>query len=302
MKFMERKPLAAGILSLGLIVAAPVFAVDTSLPAEPQTRSEAADSVQPQVEAKKTEQAAKKRQEVTAEAAAALDETRKALQLLEEDKPDEALAALESVTGKLELLLARAPDMALAPVDIEVDTVDILASLDTIKAVIHDAERYLNDGKIQQARPLVASLASEIVISTTNIPLATYPDAIKAVTPLIDEGKLDEAKADLQFALSTLVEVDEVIALPVLRAEQLLQNAENLAENDARTDTDNDILSAQLAEASKQLKMAELLGYGTEESFEPMHEELDAIKDRIAEGQGGEGWFDRIKEQLSDLL
>ena len=38
---------------------------------------------------------------------------------------------------------------------------------------------------------------------------------------MIDEGKLDEAKAELQLALNTLVEVDEVIPLPVLRAELL---------------------------------------------------------------------------------
>jgi hypothetical protein len=65
--------------------------------------------------------------------------------------------------------------------------------------------------EIQKARPLVANLGSEIQFRTTSIPLATYPDAIKAVTSLIDEGKLDEAKAALQTALNALVmTTDEV--------------------------------------------------------------------------------------------
>ena len=75
---------------------------------------------------------------------------------------------------------------------------------------------------MQKARLLVANLASEIVFQTTNVPLATYPNAIKAITPLIDESKLVEAKSGLQAALNTLVvRTEMVIPLPKLRAEQL---------------------------------------------------------------------------------
>jgi hypothetical protein len=300
---MKLKTLSAALLSLGLIASAPAFAEDTALPTEPQTQSEATESVQPQVDAKATDQAAEKRKKITADAVAAVNETRKALKLLEEKKTDEALAALEKVTGKLELILARAPDLALAPVDVEVVTYDLLANLDTVKAMIHDAENYLEDGEVQKARPLVANLASEIVFRTTSIPLATYPDAIKAVAPLIDEGKIDKAKAALQVALNTLVVTrDDVIPLPVLRAENLLKNAEALVENEERTVKDNETLTKQLEGARNQLKLAELLGYGDKKSFKPMYEQLDAIEQKTAGGKGGKGWFDKIKQQLSDLF
>ncbi|MEW7979156.1 MAG: YfdX family protein [Candidatus Sedimenticola endophacoides] len=303
MKTMKLKPLAAALLSLGLIASVPVFAEDTALPDEAQAQTEATESVQPQVDAQATNQAAEKRKKITADAVAAVAETKQALKLLDEKKTDEALAALERATGKLELILARAPDLALAPVDVEVVTYDLLANLDTVKAMIHDAENYLEDGEVQKARPLVANLASEIVFRTTSVPLATYPDAIKAVTPLIDDGKLDEAKADLQAALNTLVvTTDDVIPLPVLRAEKLLKNAEALAENEERTVKDNETLSDLLAEARNQLKMAELLGYGTKKSFKPMYEQLDMIEQKTAGGKGGKGWFDKIKQQLSDLI
>lgn len=152
------------------------------------------------------------------------------------------------------------------------------------------------------ARPLVANLASEVVFRTTSVPLATYPDAIKAITPLIDAGKTEEAKAGLRAALNTLVVTEEAVPLPILRAEQLLDNAEALAENEQRTAGDNETLKDLLAAARSQLQMAELLGYGTEESFQPMYDQLDLIEDRTAGGKGGKGWFDRIKHQVSELF
>ncbi|ENA27152.1 hypothetical protein HMPREF1487_09365 [Pseudomonas sp. HPB0071] len=302
MNIMNQKTLYASLLSLGLIASSPAFAQDTALPHKPQEQTEVGKSVQPQVDAKATEQAAEKRKKITADAIAAVAETRNALKLLDEKKADEALAALERVTGKLELILARDPKLALAPVDVEVITFDLIAKLDTIKAVIKEAEDYLEDGEVQKARPLVANLASEIQIRTTSIPLATYPGAIKAVAPLIDAGKVDEAKVALQAALNTLVVTTDVIPLPVLRAETLLRNAEALAENKERTDKDNKTLANQLAEARNQLKMAELLGYGNKKAFKPMYEQIDQIEEKTADGKSGKGWFDKIKQQLSDLM
>lgn len=302
MNIMNQKTLYAALLSLGLIASSPAFAQDTALPHKPQEQTEVGKSVQPQVDAKATEQAAEKRRKITADAIAAVAETNNALKLLDEKKADEALAALERVTGKLELILARDPKLALAPVDVEVITFDLIAKLDTIKAVIKEAEDYLEDGEVQKARRLVANLASEIQIRTTSIPLATYPGAIKAVAPLIDAGKVDEAKVALQAALNTLVVTTDVIPLPVLRADTLLRNAEALAENKERTDKDNKTLANQLAEARNQLKMAELLGYGNKKAFEPMYEQIDQIEEKTADGKSGKGWLDKIKQQLSDLM
>jgi hypothetical protein len=302
MKSLTDTPLYAALLSLELIVSPAVLAGESSLPEEPQAQSPATQSVQEEVDSKVKDKADEQRKQILANASAALDETEKALRALEENNTEAALTSLEVATGKLELILARDPSLALAPVDVDVVTHDLLASLDTVKAMIHDAEEYLEDGEIQMARPLVTNLASEIVIETSSIPLATYPDAIKAITPLIDAGRIDEAKSALRAALRTLVVTQEVIPLPILRAEQLLDSAEALAEKKARSARDNENLAELLKAAQSQLKLAELLGYGTEESFEPIYEQLDQIEDQTAGGKGGKGWFDRIKAQLTELL
>ena len=287
----------------GLAASAPSFAEDSELPAKPQAQSESSQSVQSKVEKQTADAAADKRRKLFADATAALAETKKALKALENKKNDAALKALAEVVGKLDLILARDPKLELTAVDTEVVTYDLLTNLDTIKAIIKEANAYLNDGEIQKARPLVANLASEIQYRTIHIPLATYPKAIKAIAPLIDAGKIDEAKAGLQAALNTLVvTTDDVTPLPKLRAEHLLKQAQELAEKKDRSKEENETLAKHLQAAREQLQMAELLGYGKKKDYNPMYEQISEIEKKSASGKSGIGWFDKLKQQLSDLF
>ena len=296
--------LCVSLMSLGgLGLAGPSFAAESGLPAKPQAQSEASQSVQPKVDKLTAEAVAVKRKTLVAEAAAALAETHKALKALENKKNDEALKALAEVTGKLDLIVVRDPKLAQAPLETEVVTYDLLTDLDTIKAIIKDAKSYMNDGEIQKARPLVANLASEIQYRTLHIPLATYPSAIKAIAPLIDAGKIDDAKARLQAVLNTLVvTTDDVIPLPKLRAEHLLKQAQELAEKKDRNKEENEALAKHLQAAREQLQMAELLGYGKKKDYNPMYEQISEIEKKSASGKSGIGWFDKLKQQLSDLF
>ena len=56
------------------------------------------------------------------------------------------------------------------------------------------------------------------------------------------------------------------------------------------------------AAARKQLQVAELLGYGAKKSFKPMYEQLDEIEKKSTGGKSGKGWFDKLKQQVSDLV
>ena len=302
MTTMKLEAGASVLFTLGMLAASPVFSDQSVLPAKPQTQSPASQSVQPAVDSKTGEVAAEKRQKLAADAFTALDETNHALKLLEEKKNDEALSALAAVTGKLELIVARDPKLALAPVNVQVITHDLLTNTDTVKAVIKEARDDLDNGEIQKARPLIDAMASEMVISTRNIPLATYPAAIKAVTPLIDAGKIDEAKTALQATLNTLVVTNEVIPLPPLRTDAMLKQAEKLAAKKDRTEKDNDSLSELLAAARDQLKLGEALGYGNKDAYKPMYEQIEKIEKQSAGGKSGTGWFDKIKQQVSGLM
>ena len=302
MKKVNLKPLYIAMFGLGLALSSPAWADESAMPTEPEKQSTETQSVQSQVEEASGKKADEKRQEILQEAITAVAETEKALQALEQNKPKDALKALEVVTGKLELLLARDPKLALAPIGVAVRTYDLLARPETVKAVVKEAKDLLKDGEVQKARHLLANLASEIVITTTSIPLATYPDAIKAISPLIDAGKLEEAKQALRAALNTLVLTDEIIPLPILRADYMLAAAKTLSENMERSDEDNKMLERLLKGARVQLKLAEALGYGNKKLFKPLYKEIDEIEKKTAGGKGGKGWFDSLEKKLDELM
>ena len=296
--------LCVSLMSLGgLTPSASSFAAGSALPAKPQTQSEASQPVQPKFDKFAAEAVAVILKALVAEAAAALAETHKALKALESKKPDVALKALAEVTGKLDLIVARAPKLAQAPVETEVVTYDLLTDPDTIEKITKEAKTYLNDGEIQKARPLVANLASEIQYRTLHIPLETYPAAIKAIAPLIDAGKIDEAKAGLLAALNTrVVTTDAGMPLTKMRAEFLVKEAQELAEKKDRSTEENHKLANHLQAARQQLQIAELLGYGKKKDYNPMYEQIREIEEKSAGGKSGTGWFDKIKQQRSNLF
>jgi hypothetical protein len=263
----------------------------SSLPVSPESKAEVVTEVQPEVQKETDSQAADKRKQVLDEAVSALALTKSALAALDGKDAARALATLAEVTGKLELIVAREPTLALAPVDVRTIVHDLFANTETIEAMTDEALDALKHGEVQQARHVLALLASEIVIAVTNIPLASYPAAVKAVVPLIDQGKIEEAKAALQSALST-----------VLRAKLLLKRAETLVEDGQRSEASNERLETLLNEARQQLEMAELLGYGKKKDFEPLYAELKKVKQKTAGGGGGKGWLDEIKAKLSKLF
>ena len=274
----------------------------SSLPARPEPKPEVVTEVQPEVQKETDSQAADKRKQVLDEAVSALALTKSALAALDEKESARALATLAEVTGKLELSVAREPTLALAPVDVRTIVHDLFANTETVEAMTDEALDALKHGEVQRARRVLALLASEIVITVTNIPLASYPAAVKAVVPLIDQGKIEEAKAALQSALSTLVEERSVLPLPVLRAKLLLKRAEPLVEDGQRSEASNERLETLLNEARQQLEMAELLGYGKRKDFEPLYAELKKIKEKTGGGGFGKGWLDEVKAKLSRLF
>ena len=247
------------------------------------------------------EKANAERGKIYAEAVIALRETQNAIKALDKKDKKAAMAALERAVGKLEILLARAPDLALAPVDVQTQTLDIYADVKSVKKAVKDSIALLKKGRVQDARALVSGLASEIVIEVVNVPLATYPDAIKAVAPLIEKGKFKEAKAGLIAALNTLVITRHILPLPILRTEQMLKRAEVLAEKAKRSKDEEKELADILKAARAELQFAEALGYGKEGDFKPFYEQLDLIAEKTRGGKHGKGFFDKLKKALSDF-
>ena len=290
------------LLALGMSVLLPACQregdnadAQANLPAGTQAESASVTQSPTAADASVSSQIAAKRRTLVADAVSALRETEAAVQLLAAAKAADAIAALERATGKLDIVLAADPDLALAPVDVRAIVHDVIAAPDAVTALRQRAEAALDDGRLQDARHMIADLASEHVISVTSIPLATYPAAIKQAAALIHADKPAEAAAALETALSTLVVEDTIIPLPLVRAEALLDSARPLAEKPQRTAGENDRLRRLLDAARVQIELAQALGYATKDDLEALSDELKTIR-RKTEGQGfATGLFDRIK-------
>lgn len=275
--------------AFGLLLALPI-----TVPAE--------NSVGPKPDAQALSQTEDKRKTLMADATSAIQETQAALKQLDNGKTKEALAALERATGKLDIILARDPSLELAPAGVRVVTYDLQGGIDAVNKIRGQVQSAINAGQLQQARHLLNNLASETVISVANIPLATYPDAIKSAVKLIDQKKKDEAKRVLQTALNTQVVTDTIIPLPVVKAQEALKTAESLAEKKDRSKEDNDRLKASMDQARGQLEFAQALGYGTKKDFDKMYGELTEIQNKTADNKSGTGWFSEIKASIADFL
>ncbi len=291
---MKNKPWISLCLASALLAAPLMAAESPKAKAEAQPQKEA---VQQQVD----KRAADEREKIIQEAIAAVSRTSRAIGALDKGDKDQALEELATAIGKLELITTAYPELALAPLDVRLITHDLAGSVEDVKKAIAKARDLLDDGRVQDARLLLRDLASEVVIRTVNVPLATYPDAIKAVVPLIKDGKVKEAKAALATALSTLVVVDHGIPLPVLRAEAALADAKALAANAKRKPEEAKKLADLLAAARGQLQLAEVLGYGEKDAFKPFYEDIAAIEKATKGGGTEQGLFDSLKKRFEEL-
>lgn len=265
---------------------------------EAELKGPEAQSVEPQVQSEIESMEAQKRASLLAEAQAALDQTRAALAAMDKGDKQAALSALEQASGKLDLVVSRDPKLAFAPIGVSTSIYDLYTSPDTVKRVVKEARDDLSNSQVQQARLLVTALASEADTHVAQIPLATYPAAIKAVAPLIDAGKTEEAKAALEAALNTTVIETSVIPLPRVRAQALLSQAEQLTAKSNRTQDDNQRVHSLIEATRTQIQLAEALGYGTKEDYKALYTQLDDVQKKVESGQSSKGLFERIEQSL----
>ncbi len=256
-------------------------------------RDEAArKEVQPQVQAAQKKAIGKKESEAVKEALDAVLATRAALEALDKGETRQALAHLEIANGKLALLLARYPELGLIPVDNEAIVIDYTGDLKSIEEAVDEAEDLLDDGKVQEARAVLSPLASEIRFTTTNLPLAIYPDVMKQVAPLVEAGKIKEAKETLLEALSTLVITESVIPLPLLRAEAMVRKAADLAQGE---NPDREKVLRLLGNAKYQLQLTRALGYGdVEKDYKPLYAQVKQLEKKVK----ARGWGSKLDQAI----
>ena len=117
---------------------------------------------------------------LVSEAQEAVAETQKAIAAIESGDKRKAIKALESATGKLDVVLARNPELGFVPLESEVDIIALAPNdLDKVEEIRKEAKQAFRKDELVRARELLDNLASELRITTVNLPLATYPAAME---------------------------------------------------------------------------------------------------------------------------
>lgn len=257
--------------------------------------SDAEKQARPDIENRRKEAEQQAQKTLDQEAIAAIAETEKAILAIAANNKAEALAAIERATGKINILLARNPATGLLPVAYEVEVIDA-APLDTkvIRERINAVDRALVARDLPTLRVLLDSLTSEIHVRTHNLPLATYPEALKEAARLLDQQKNDEAATILLAALNTLAIIDRVIPLPIVIAQEAIIDAEGLR------DKDKDGAQRLLETARLELERAKLLGYaGNDPEYEALNTAISDIETQLKANGDTASVFSRLKERVA---
>ncbi|WP_456430846.1 YfdX family protein [Nitratifractor sp.] len=234
---------------------------------------------------------------VVQEAVDAVKLTREVLTQLDQGKKDEAIKTLEKAIGKLEVVMSAPDAPELIPLSAQV-LVDRFAGTpnDAENAVIM-ATALLQHHKVQDARVLLDTLKDEIDFVTVNLPLASYPAALKLAAKFLHEGNVKAARHVIAAALNTFVEVDLVTPIGIVQAQDLIAAASKIAKKDKKA------ALAYLAAAKTALKKSEALGYtsASDTTYKMLIDQISAIEKEVRGKNEAAKLFDKLIESLKEF-
>ncbi len=268
---------------------------------EKATKNETEVKTSAQISKRAVEKEEKKashiKQELNDKAIKAVADTYTVVELLNQKKTKEALELLKKVIGEMEIILAANENVSLIPINSYTVVVDTALGPEEVLKTITEVTKKLTQGDVQGARILLDTLQSEIDIVIENLPLATYPDAMKLASKYIIDGKVEEAKSVLQIALNSMVVKKIIIPIPLVRASDLIEEASKISK------THKEQALKYLDEAKRQIKLAKVLGYGNEDQkiYRDLQARIDSIKKEIEGKNEAAKMFEELIKRLKEF-
>jgi tetratricopeptide (TPR) repeat protein len=263
------------------------------------TTSFAADAKTNQVSKNAVIKAEKKAQntELISEAVKAIQYTQDALIYLNGKNIKKAKESIKKAIGELSDLLNKPNTPYLLPVDVQINAYQFEGNLKDVAKLVNQAKLLIATNKLPEAREILNSLRSEIEIKTINLPIATYPAALNLALKYLNENKIQEAKDVLAMALSTLVETKTSIPIPLTKAQALIAKAKETVTKDKQQTL------KYLAEAKKQLNLAETLGYTStsDTTYKMLKDEITKLEKEIKKGNKTNSIFEDLLKKIKEF-
>ena len=245
----------------------------------------------------KAEKNAQQNNQLITEAISAIRNTQDALIYLNAKQIKKAKEALKKAIGDLTDVLNRPNPPYLLPVDLNIEAYQFQGDIKSIKQLVEQAKEAIDDNKLPEGREILNNLRDEIVIDTTNLPLATYPAALNLAIKYINEGKIKDAQDVLNMALSTLVQVETIIPIPLVKAQALITQASKIVKKNPKEALN------YLDEAKHQLILAQALGYTSKSdtTYKNLKDAINNIEKEIKAHHKTNSLFEKLIEKIKEF-
>ncbi len=282
--------LSSGAVAEGSKVAAPQSAKIQKATSQ-SVKAEAVRNAKVAANAKKSDI------KIVKEAVEAVALTQKTLALLSQNKKDDAIKSLEKAIGKMEVVLSHPNAPALLPLEASVIVSQFAGTAYDAENAVISSIALLQKKRVQDARLIVQTLKDEIDLVTVNMPLASYPAALKLAAKYLHENKITQAQKVLATALGTFVEVDVVTPLGIVEAQELIAAASRVAKSDKK------LALAHLEAAKAALKKAEALGYTSrsDTTYKMLNDAIKKIQKEIRGKNKAKKLFDDLIAKLKEF-
>jgi hypothetical protein len=216
---------------------------------------------------------------------------------IDANKKDDAIKSLEKAIGKIEVVLSNPKAPALIPVDAKVVVAEYLGDAYSAQNAVITSIALLQNKRVQDARKIVQALVDEIDFTTINLPLASYPGALKLAAKDLQDNKLAEARKVLVTTLNTFVQITTVTPIGILEAQDLIVAASKVAKQDKK------LALAHLAAAKAALKKDEALGYTStsDTTYKMLNEEIKKVEKEIRGKNKAEKLFEELINKIKEF-
>ncbi len=264
----------------------------------PDTLNMSKDTLALRVRQRTLKEIEKQQALVAKEALAAVTQTNDAINFIHTGHVKKAETAIKSALDNTKILLKKSPGADLFPVDESVNVHDIVTTIPQVKHVVKGANAEMTKGNYQAAADMLNNLKSEMDIVTVNLPLSTFPGGLKQALSLFGKNKTQQAGQILLGMMNSLVVNQVVIPLPVLRAQVMLAESQNLF---IRKEDKSKIMNL-LENADYQLKLAQALGYGNfDKEYADISKDIANVKNSVKNGNASQDIFAKLMKKTEDF-
>lgn len=226
------------------------------------------------------------------DAANALSNVRNAIISMREKNYEDARELLNQAMAKVELLLRANQTRALAGVNVEINLG--VKNAEEAYSKINELDSLFKNKEYQKIRELSSLLSNEILITRESFSISKFDEVLKQADQYFRAKNYERALAELNNVLETTSFEYTTIPLPVVRAERMIAEAGALIEKE-KVEYDN--IEILLSNAAYEIKFAELLGYGKEETdFKSLVQKIESLKKSVSEKNDAV-----LKEDIKDL-